>query len=506
MRTIGNQISEIIGAYIPNLIGALAILIIGWLVALLVAAILRGVVLRTNFGNRLGTWIHGEGAKPIDVDRWIGKGTFYLIMLFVLIAFFQALGLTLITDPLNTLLTLVFQFAPRLLAAGLLLLVALVVASLSRWILKRSMSVAKIDERLGSQAGIEEEKRVPLSTSIANAVYWLILLLFLPAILSALSMEGILEPIQSMISKILAFLPNIFIAGLILVLGWFIARIVQRIVTNLLAAVGADRLSESTGLAAVLGIRQLSGLLGLIVYILILIPILIAALNALALESITRPASDMLRMILAAIPAIFVAILVLTIAYMVGKVVAKWITNVLTKAGFNGLLVRLELYKEMEERKWTPSAIAGYLVLVAIMLFAAMEASDLLGFEALSEIVAQFVVFAGHVILGLVIFALGLFLADVVSKALVASGKAQAELLAWVARIAIVVLASAMALRQMGLADEIINLAFALLFGAIAVAAAIAFGLGGREFAARQIEEWFQSMMSKKPSRRSRKT
>jgi hypothetical protein len=70
-------------------------------------------------------------------------------------------------------------------------------------------------------------------------------------------------------------------AGLILLVGWFVARIVQRIVTNLLAAVGVDRLSEQVGVAKALGKQKLSGVIGLLLYILILIPVLIAALDAL---------------------------------------------------------------------------------------------------------------------------------------------------------------------------------------------------------------------------------
>jgi hypothetical protein len=66
------------------------------------------------------------------------------------------------------------------------------------------------------------------------------------------------------------------------------------------------------------------------------------------------------------------------------------------------------------------------------------------------------------------------------------------------AQIFILFLAGAMALRQMGIANEIINLAFGLLLGAMAVALALAFGLGGREIAASQLEEWRQSMRSRK--------
>jgi hypothetical protein len=498
MEVILDQITQLVGAYIPNLIGALAILIIGWLVALIVSAIVRRALRRTTLDNRLARWIVGEEkAKDFEVERWIAKAVYYLIVLFVLIAFFQALGLTLITEPLNQLLVQVFEFAPRLLGAGLLVLIAWIVARGLKLIVSRVLSIAKLDERLGSQAGLEEEEHVFLTQTLANAVYWLVLLLFLPAVLDALALQGLLEPVQGMINKILGFLPNIFAAGLILVIGWFVARIVQRIVTNLLAAVGTDRLSEQVGLATVLGKQRLSGFLGLVVYVLILIPVLIAALNALALEAITQPATNMLDTILGALPAVFAAGLVVAIAYVVGRVVAGLIANLLAGAGFDAVLTRMGLGKEPAEGERTPSEIVGYLVLVAIMLFASIEALRLLGFESVADLVTQFTAFASQVILGLIIFAIGLYLANLAARTVQASGAAQAGLLAMAARVSVLALAGAMGLRQMGLANEIINVAFGLLLGAIAVAVALAFGLGGRELAARELEEWLRSVKSK---------
>ena len=128
------------------------------------------------------------------------------------------------------------------------------------------------------------------------------------------------------------------------------------------------------------------------------------------------------------------------------------------------------------------------------MLFASTEAAGLLGFTALTEIVSEFLGFAGHIVVGLVILGIGLFLANLAAAAIRASGSAHASLLTTTARIAIVVLAAAMALRQMGLANEIISLAFGLTLGAVAVAVAIAFGLGGREIAARQLDGWARSL------------
>ena len=493
------QIAQLAGGYVPSLVAALVVLVVGWLLALLLSALVRGALRRTTLDNRLARWMTGgEEGQTIEVERWVSKGVYYLIMAFVLIAFFQVLRLTLITEPLNQFLIQAFEYAPRLLGAGLLLLLAWIAGSVLRFLISRVLRAAKIDERLGSQAGLEEEQRVPLAQTLSTAAYWLVFLLILPAVLSALALEGLLEPVQGMIDKILGFLPNIFAAGLILVTGWFVARILQRITTNLLAVAGADRLSERVGLGSVLGERQLSGLLGLVVYVLILIPVLIAALNALALDAITRPAANMLDTIMGALPAIFGAVLVVTIAYVVGRVVSGLIANLLAGAGFNTILARLGLGKESIEGERTPSEIVGYLVLVAIMLFAGIEGLRLLGFAAVADMVTQFTAFAGQVVLGLIIFGLGLYLANLGANTVQASGAAQAHLLALATKVSILVLAAAMALRQMGLADEIINLAFGLLLGAIAVAAALAFGLGGREVASRELEKWLREVRTKR--------
>src|SRR5690606_15140733 len=121
------------------------------------------------------------------------------------------------------------------------------------------------------------------------------------------------------------------------------------------------------------------------------------------------------------------------------------------------------------------------------LLVGGMEASATLGFETLSNMLAEATRFGVQVLVGGVILTLGVVFANIAARAVRASQSAHGETLANVARVGILVLASAMALRQMGLADEIVNLAFGLVLGAIAVAAALAFGLGGREAASRAL-------------------
>jgi hypothetical protein len=369
-----------------------------------------------------------------------------------------------------------------------------VVASVLKAGVSRGLEAMRFEERVGSKAGLDEKKRPPMSAALANAVYWLVFLLFLPAVLGLLALEGLLEPVKGMTDKILGFLPHLLAAALIMTVGYFIARIFQRVVTNLLAAVGTDRLGERVGLQQVLGERGLSNLVGLIVYVVTLIAAVILSLNELQLEALTRPATEMLAQVMTTIQALFGATILLGLAYVVGRLLAGLISSVLAGAGFDKMFDNLGLIKATPRAGRSPSAIAGYLTLVVVMLFAAIEAARVMNFEALADLVSRFTLFAGQVILGLVVFGVGLYLANLVAQTIQASSASQASFLALAARVSITVLAGAIALDQMGLGSEIVQYTFGILMGAIAVAAALAFGLGGRDIAGKRLQKWLDSM------------
>ncbi len=490
LRVIWDGFVTDVSGYLPNLAAALLVLVLGWLAALLLSKLVQAGLRKTTIDNKIAGWVKGEGEVAPDIEPAIGRAVFWLVMIFVLVGFFQTLQLTAITGPLNSFLNQIFEYAPRLLSAGLLLLVAWLVATGVRLVLRTALRGIRLDERVGSEVGAGEAPKASLSGMLSETVYWLVFLLFLPAVLDALALEGLLLPVRSMVEKVLGFLPNLFAAALIFLVGWFLARIIQRIVSNLLAAVGVDGVGERIGVDKVLGKQRLSGLIGLLVYTLILIPVLISALNALQLDAITRPASAMLDQILQALPSLFGAALLLVIAYIIAKVVAGLVSNLLQAAGFGQFLGRIGIRWDAKSGGGRASEMAGHLVVVVIMLFAAVEALGLLGFDQLAALVSAFILFLGNVILALVIFGLGLYLANLAATAIKASSSKQSGVLATAARAAILVLAGAMALRQMNVAEDIINLSFGMLLGAVAVAAAVAFGIGGRDLARQQLERW----------------
>ncbi len=387
-------------------------------------------------------------------------------------------------EQLNESLTRIFgdlkEYAPGVIKAALLLLLAWIIASIVRSIVRKVGGKARLDERAGS----------PVTASLASLVYWLTFLFFLPGVLEALNLRQMLVPVQEMFNKIFAFIPNILGAGIIFAIGYFIAKLVRQIITNVLSAAGLDEFSKKVGIDTALGKQTLSGMLGLISFVMIIVPVAQAALSKLQLDTVTRPVEAMITKLISAVPGIIGATAILIISYYLGKIVGQFIANLLEGIGFNALLMRLGLPQSTGEGGRTPAQLVGYLVTAAILVLAIMQAAEVMGFVGLSSLVSEFSVFAGHVISGVVVFGVGLYIANLVVMTIKGSGAQNADLLATIARTAISILAGAMALRQMGIAPEIINTAFTLLLGAGAVAVAISFGIGGREHAAKIIEEW----------------
>ncbi|MBD2431288.1 MULTISPECIES: mechanosensitive ion channel [Fischerella] len=503
-----------IGAFLPRLLGAVLILLVGWLIAAGVAAVTRGILNRTQIDNRIAAGVvgHEDSSSELpQVEKLISNLVFWGILLLTLVAVLDILELRVASQPLNTFLTQIGDFLPRLVGALIFAAVAWLVATVVKLITIRGLRALRIDERLNPpEDSTTTQNQLPLSNTIGNALYWFIFLLFLIPILDTLGLQRALQPVEALVTEILAILPNILGAIIIAAVGWFIATVVQRIVTNLLAATGIDNLGTRLGLSRAAGTQPLSRIIGTIVYILILIPVAIAALNTLQIAAISVPAIAMLQQVLNVLPAIFTAIAILIIAYFLGRFVADLVTNILTSIGFNNILSVLgisppprRIVIPAEEPTTptppsrTPSEIAGIIVLVGIMLFATVAAVNILNIPALTVLVAGIVVVLGRILAGVIIFAIGLYLANLAFNIITSSGNPQARILGQVTRIAIITLVTAMALQQIGVAPDIVNLAFGLLLGAIAVAIALAFGLGSRDIAREQVQQWLESFKNR---------
>lgn len=495
-ENLGELFAVFSGEALVNLLIALGILVGGWVVARVAGFLTRRLIRRTRLVERLGGSMQNEAttAQPV-VERWAARIVFWLIMLFVLIAFFQQLQLSAISNPLSDLLNQILLAAPQFLGAALILLVAWVVASLARLLVSRTLGILRIEERLSDSANIEADA-ASVRESLSTGIFWLVFLIFLPAVLNALGMQGLVEPVQGVVDDILGTVPNIFSAGILLLVGWVIARIARQIIVNLLSATGLDRVGKRAGIGT--DDQSLTQLIGTVVYILVLIPAVIAALNALEIEALSAPAISMLTTVLTGVPAFFGALLVLAVAYYAGKLVASLVTNVLSGVGLDSVPERLGFGKETTKGQRSLSDIAGSLALVGVMLLAAAEAANLLGLPTLGMRIAEFTSWGGQAVVALIIMAIGLYLANLARDAIKATSGNQANFTANLARTAILIFVVALALQQLGVAGETVNLAFGILLGAVAVATALAFGLGAREAAGKQVENWMSNLQGGK--------
>ncbi len=476
-NSILEKLQATLGNTLPTLLAAVGILIVGWLVAVVLRAGTRRLLDMANLNERIASSTDSE----VDAESWGATGVFWVVMFLVLIAFFNVLDLEIVSEPLRALVTKVFEFGPSLFAGAALALLAWVLANVVRSLTTKALSKTTIDEKVSAAAEMK-----PVSDSIGDVLYWLIMLMFLPAILGTLKMDGLLVPVQGMVDKILGMLPNILAAAVIGLVGWFVARILRDLVQNLLQVVGFDKVGTKIGLTGNVSLSQLTGL---IVFIFVFIPALVAALNTLQIEAISAPAIQMLGAFMAAIPDIFAAAIILGIAFVIARFLAGLIARMLEGLGADQWPQRIGLAATQADG-FQLSVFVGKVVSVFIMLFAGVEAANQIGFSQVATIVSTLIEFAGQILLGSVILIAGFWLAGIAHAAVIRVSGESATVLAGILRAAILGLVFAMGLRAMGIADDIVNLAFGLVLGSLAVAFALSFGLGGREAAGKQMEHW----------------
>lgn len=486
--------------FVPGLLSAIAILVIGIVLASIAKGLAAGLLKRTGLEQQLSRLMSGSidgGVSPLQVEKWIASIIFWLIIIFTLVAALQALQLTAVSIPLQSFLNKITEFLPSLAGAFLLAGIAWALATVVKLIVVRALQAFGLDDRLQAFSGTSGTELPALSETIGNVLYAITFLLFLPTLLDTLGLTTSAQPVLALINQGLAVLLNLIGAGIIAAIGWFIARFVGRLVTSLLSATGADSLGTRMGFNPATGGQSLSQVAGTVAYVAILIPVAIAALQVLNIEAISVPAIAMLNQILSALPKIFTAGVILAIAFFAGKFVGQLVTTLLSGLGFDNILTLLGLpaasTAEQPSSTRSPSEIVGIIIVGGIVLFGVVTATDVLGLPALTAIVQSLIQILGQILSGLVVFAVGLYLANLAFTLIANSGGGQAQILGHTARIAIIALIAAMALRQIGVATDIVNLAFGLLLGAIAVAIALAFGLGGRDIAAEQVREWLTS-------------
>lgn len=374
-------------------------------------------------------------------------------------------------------------------------------------------SVGRLIQKGLSKLGVDSKTKGELSISrlFGKLAYYLLMIIVLMATLSLMGVSGdVLAPLNVMTAKFLGAIPNIIAAGIIAYVGYFLAKIIAGLVEGsgdkirswlpkMPAAqdpgsfrenpseVGRELSEMGKGIGQIDVVRVLKN----VAFIVVFIPILIIALEKLNMQVVTLPATNMLDTFINAIPSIVYAVIILFAAAVGGKFLSRLLQSLLNSLNTNSLSQRLHLENILGSTNLVK--VIGNITYIFIVYIGVVEASKQLGLFEVVDILDQVLAVAAKIVFGLLILALGNVVANFVTGLFLKSKNAN-KLSSAIIRSAILVIFLAMGLHAMGIASDIIELAFGLSLGAIAVAFALAFGIGGREAAGQEVKDFFQKL------------
>jgi hypothetical protein len=474
---------------LPGALKAFTILFAFWLFAVFASRSVAWLLGKTDLDQKLVRDWGLSGlfeSKDRTVESTAGTLVKWLIMLFGFVAFFDALNLNMVAGPLQNILNQVSSAVPRLLKAGIVLLVFWAVGSILRMAVSKGLTAMSFDEkakRFIASREIKGEKVGP-SDQVGRLVFYLVLLFGLAPFLDALGQQAIVTPLRDMIGKVMAFFPNLVAALILLLIGKIVATIVREIVSNFLAATPIDGFADKYGFGGSDSSRKLSDMVGSVAFFFTFIPIIGAAVDSLKIDALSGPVKSTLDQVMNTIPLIFVAVVILAIGYFIAKAIRGLLEGFLEGVGFDELPGKLGLsFLSPKEGQPALSHLAGTVVMAVILLLTANQALATLGFHELAEMVGTLLGYLPSLLVGLAIIvaalSLGSYVSGLISSMMV--GSQHAVVVSNIAKFAIIFLGFSMGFSQLGVGEEIVQTAVAAVLGGAALALGIAFGLGGKE-------------------------
>lgn len=379
-----------------------------------------------------------------------------------------------------------FKVVPAIIMALLLLLLAWIIASLARSLTVKILKKLNV-EKYTDKLGIADEETGCSLSFFGDLAFLVVFLLFIPGILDLLGMKNVSAPIASLVTKILDFIPNVIAAAIILFVGFFLAKIICKLLMPMLKKLNIDRIQEKAGIAAT-DTTSLSSIITYLVYVLILIPVITAALQVLNVSAISDPAIAMLQKVVIFLPNIFVAIAIVIIGLFIAKIVGKLLDNVLSGVGLNTMIRKLVVTDEYSLRGMSFSKIIGTAVEYIIAFLFIVQALNVLQLEVLQFVGEAIIGYLPLAVSALLIIFLAFLLGNWAEK-IIGTKCTHGKMCGLMVKALIMIFAFFMALGQLGVAPAIVNAAFIIILGAVSIAFAVAFGLGGKEFAANVLKK-----------------
>ncbi len=364
------------------------------------------------------------------------------------------------------------DFLPSTVGAILILVLGWFIAGFIKRIVTKLIRKTGVDDKLGTG-------KVTISKFAGKLIYFLVMIFVFMLALEKLGMTSVLEPVKNLLNGFTGFIPNIVGAGLVGYIGYMLATIVSELV-----GLAGDTIRSFAPKLKLPENLDIVGILKKIVFIFIFIPLLITALNILNMEAISVPATQMLEQFFLAIPKILVAVIIIIVFVIGGRFVSNLLSDLLESFNLDSLVSKMNL-GGISSNANLPKLI-GNVAYFFILIFGVTTAVEKLEFIRLTEVLDTVVGLAGNILFGLVILVIGNWIASMAHKAM--SKDKDNAFVATIGRMSILAIFLAMGLKTMGLGDEIINMAFGITLGTVAVSIALSFGLGGREAAGKQME------------------
>ena len=480
MSSFFTQIWQIVvDSNLLNVTGAILILLIGYLMAL--AAGRKS----TDFIQRIAgkATVLPDGTVVLPVTRTakvFGRVIYGIIMLLAVLGCLSVLKLDAAAAPLQEFITGITAYLPNIAGALLLFFIAWVLSELVKMLTASFLRMSKLGNKI-TTAGKEKCESEKFVMYISKTTGYIVYLFFLPAILNALKIYGITRPLQSMFEKFLTFIPNLAAAIIILFIGLWAANIARKAVKGLIVVSKVSDLTEKLDIAGKFRNGSISAMAGWTVYVLIALPVATAALTALNIDILSRAVAGFFRDILSVSGEIAASAVILFGAIVSGNLIARLAERFTAAWGVDGFFASL-CPEHTHNGNTKPSVIIGKLAYIALIVLASVAVCDIMEFEKLATVIRRFAIFGGNIIISMIVLIIGIKLADI--AAAMVKNKLNRHLENCV-RLAVIIFTVALAISNLNIGSAIVEIAFAMLLGAFAVAAALAFGFGGREAAAK---------------------
>ncbi len=377
-----------------------------------------------------------------------------------------------------------FEPIPNIVWAVVLLVIAVIAATVCRDLARKLVKRFYDKNAAATPLEVKASSAETIDT-IGNLVYAVVFFLFLPGALEKLGMYSVTDPITSTVAKFLGFVPNIIAAVILIAFGIFLAKLVSQIVNSLLKKTKFDSLQEKANITPKEG-SCFSDIVAKIVYALILIVFVVAGVQVLGISSISEPATEMVGVIFNFIPALFAAVILVTFGIFLARITGGLVQSILAGTGIDKF--SRETYQNGNENAAPASKLIGNAVTVVIDIIFVVAGVKVLGISVLTE-VGNLVILYMPSVLAACLILLAAWAASVWVQKAIIKVYPNASSIAFVTRVVIMVLAGFMAVNQLGISDDIIKVLFTCICVAVAAAFALAFGLGGRDWAKKKLDD-----------------